>query len=61
MTMKSVDLPHLEASSWPATPAAARTTLAEQCSSAGAIPRLGKVDDGTASISNPRSRSGASR
>ena len=46
MTMKSVDLPHLRSVVLAGHAGAGKTTLAEQLMfKAGAIPRLGKVDD----------------
>jgi elongation factor G len=51
MTMKSVDLPHLRSVVLAGHAGAGKTTLAEQLLfSAGAIPRLGRVDDGTAHL-----------
>ncbi|MEO5885507.1 MAG: GTP-binding protein, partial [Candidatus Limnocylindrales bacterium] len=51
MTMKSVDLPHLRSVVLAGHVGAGKTTLAEQLMfKAGAIPRLGKVDDGTAHL-----------
>src|SRR6476469_4295874 len=51
MTMKSVDLPHLRSVVLSGHVGAGKTTLAEQLLfKAGAIPRLGKVDDGTAHL-----------
>ena len=51
MTMKNVDLPHLRSVVLAGHPGAGKTTLAEQLMfKAGAIPRLGKVDDGTAHL-----------
>ncbi len=51
MTMKSVDLPHLRSVVLAGHVGSGKTTLAEQLLfSAGAIPRLGKVDDGTAHL-----------
>src|SRR6476619_4735729 len=51
MTMKSVDLPHLRSVVLAGHAGAGKTTLAEQLMfKAGAIPRLGKVDDGTAHL-----------
>jgi elongation factor G len=51
MTMKSVDLPHLRSVVLAGHAGAGKTTLAEQLLfNAGAIPRLGKVDDGTAHL-----------
>jgi elongation factor G len=51
MTMKSVDLPHLRSVVLVGHAGAGKTTLAEQLMfKAGAIPRLGKVDDGTAHL-----------
>lgn len=51
MTMKSVDLPHLRSVVLAGHAGAGRTTLAEQLMfKAGAIPRLGRVDDGTAHL-----------
>ena len=48
MTMKSVDLPHLRSVVLAGHAGAGKTTLAEQLLfKAGAIPRLGRVDDGT--------------
>ena len=51
MTMKSVDLPHLRSVVLAGHAGAGKTTLAEQLMfKAGAIPRLGRVDDGTAHL-----------
>ena len=51
MTMKTVDLPHLRSVVLAGHAGAGKTTLAEQLLfKAGAIPRLGKVDDGTAHL-----------
>ncbi len=51
MTMKSVDLPHLRSVVLAGHVSSGKTTLAEQLLfRAGAIPRLGKVDDGTAHL-----------
>jgi elongation factor G len=51
VTMKSVDLPHLRSVVLAGHAGAGKTTLAEQLLfQAGAIPRLGKVDDGTAHL-----------
>ncbi len=51
MTMKSVDLPHLRSVVLAGHAGAGKTTLAEQMlHRAGAIPRLGRVDDGTAHL-----------
>jgi elongation factor G len=51
MTMKSVDLPHLRTVVLTGHAGAGKTTLAEQLLfKAGAIPRLGRVDDGTAHL-----------
>ena len=51
MTMKSVDLAHLRSVVLAGHAGAGKTTLAEQLLfRAGAIPRLGKVDDGTAHL-----------
>jgi elongation factor G len=63
MTMKSVDLPHLRSVVLAGHAGAGKTTLAEQLLfKAGAIPRLGRVDDGTpTSTSSPRSRSARNR
>src|SRR4051812_39706460 len=51
MTMKSVDLPHLRSVVLAGHAGAGKTTLAEQLLfRAAAIPRLGRVDDGTAHL-----------
>ncbi len=51
MTMKSVDLPHLRSVVLTGHVGSGKTTLAEQLMfKAGAIPRLGKVEDGTAHL-----------
>jgi len=51
MTMKSVDLPHLRSVVLAGHVGSGKTTLAEQLMfKAGAIPRLGRVDDGTAHL-----------
>jgi elongation factor G len=51
MTMKSVDLPHLRSVVLAGHAGAGKTTLAEQLLfKAGAIPRLGRVDDGSAHL-----------
>ena len=51
MTMKSVDLPHLRSVVLAGHAGAGKTTLGEQLLfKAGAIPRLGKVDDGTSHL-----------
>ena len=51
MTMKSVDLPHLRSVVLTGHVGSGKTTLAEQLLfSAGAIPRLGQVDEGTAHL-----------
>ena len=51
MTMKSVDLPHLRSVVLAGHAGSGKTTLAEQLLfKASAIPRLGKVDDGTAHL-----------
>jgi elongation factor G len=51
MTMKSVDLPHLRSVVLAGHAGAGKTTLAEQLLfRSGAIPRLGRVDDGTAHL-----------
>ena len=51
MTMKSVDLPHLRSVVLAGHSGSGKTTLAEQLlHRAGAIPRLGRVEDGTAHL-----------
>jgi elongation factor G len=51
MTLKSVDLPHLRSVVLAGHAGAGKTTLAEQLLfKSGAIPRLGRVDDGTAHL-----------
>ena len=51
MTMKSVDLPHLRSVVLAGHAGGGKTTLAEQLLfKAAAIPRLGRVDDGTAHL-----------
>src|SRR6186713_1131315 len=51
MTMKSVDLPPLRSVVLAGHAGAGKTTLAEQLMfKAGAIPRLGRVDDGSAHL-----------
>ena len=51
MTMKSVDLAHLRSVVLAGHAGSGKTTLAEQLLfKAGAIPRLGRVDDGTAHL-----------
>jgi elongation factor G len=51
MTMKSVDLPHLRSVVLAGHAGAGKTTLAEQILfRAGAVSRLGRVDDGTAHL-----------
>ena len=51
MTMKNVDLPHLRSVVLAGHSGAGKTTLGEQLlHRAGAVPRLGKVDDGTSHL-----------
>src|SRR5688572_16835333 len=51
MTMKSVDLPHLRSVVLAGHAGGGKTTLAEQLLfNAGAVPRLGRVDDGSAHL-----------
>src|SRR5829696_10425815 len=51
MTMKSVDLPHLRSVVLAGHAGAGKTTLAEQLLfRSGAVPRLGRVEDGTAHL-----------